>query len=252
MSIEVQAPFGAQVKDKFIELLRDMPILLAIPSFVKTTLDWSLEDKFAYAGLGMLATFIVLMCFYFFGSGIEFLFGINSTFLSFAGGLILLISGYKMTTITLEDYNKKEIPKDKQSKTLFGGLTTGAKFLKMLIMAIFPLAWPMISGPGAATAVMKLSDEGVLGEGAGERLGVVSLAILGNLGIQFACLALGIGLAAWADYGNDYAGIVLMSKMLGFFLCAIGSSMILNSAKETLSTKGDFTLRPGILAGKTE
>jgi multiple antibiotic resistance protein len=113
--------------------------LSKIPLFVSLTEDMPAEQRAGVARRACLIGFIVLTATLFFGVFILEAFGISHGALRIAGGLIIALLGYRM---------------------LFGhgyvGLTsTGAK----RNIAVFPLALPAISGPGAIAVVIGISTE---------------------------------------------------------------------------------------------
>ena len=113
--------------------------LSKIPLFVSLTEDMPAEQRPGVARRACLIGFIMLTATLFFGVFILEAFGISHGALRIAGGLIIALLGYRM---------------------LFGhgyvGLTsTGAK----RNIAVFPLAMPAISGPGAIAVVIGISTE---------------------------------------------------------------------------------------------
>lgn len=223
------------IKPVFKNLLNMMPIFLAIPGFVKTTFDWSAADKFAYAATGMLATFFVLLFFFLSGQIIQVLFGITKDHMSFAGALVLLIGGYKMTQEDIANYTESNIPENLRSENIFpknGNI--GKKFLKMSMMSVFPMAWPMIAGPGSAAYVMKVAESGRK-----RNIFTITIAILINLVIQFSGLSLGIGIEELCRKIDDYSIIVLLSKIMGFILMSIGASMLFTTGSNFIKRKNE-------------
>ena len=113
--------------------------LSKIPLFVSLTSDMSQRERAKVARRGSLYGFAMLVFTLFFGVFILEAFGISHGALRIAGGLTIALLGYRM---------------------LFGygyvGLTAqGGK----RNIAVFPLALPAISGPGAIAVVIGISTE---------------------------------------------------------------------------------------------
>ena len=110
-----------------------------IPLFVSLTEDMPAEQRAGVARRACFIGFVILTAALFFGVFILEVFGISHGALRIAGGLIIALSGYRM----LFEHG-------------YVGMTpTGAK----RNIAVFPLAMPAISGPGAMAVVIGISTE---------------------------------------------------------------------------------------------
>jgi multiple antibiotic resistance protein len=135
----VHATFWPFFLGGLVGLLSISNPLSKIPLFVSLTEDMAPRERAATARRACLYGFALLVFTLFFGVLILEMFGISQGALRIAGGLTVALLGYRM---------------------LFGygyvGLT--AKGAKGNI-AVFPLALPAISGPGAIAVVIGISTE---------------------------------------------------------------------------------------------
>ena len=135
----VHATFWPYFLGGLVGLMSISNPLSKIPLFVSLTEDMSRRDRAAIARRACLYGFALLVFTLFFGVFILEAFGISYGALRIAGGLTVALLGYRM---------------------LFGygyvGLT--AKGGQGNI-AVFPLALPAISGPGAIAVVIGISTE---------------------------------------------------------------------------------------------
>jgi multiple antibiotic resistance protein len=135
----VHATFWPFFLGGLVSLLSISNPLSKIPLFVTLTEDMAPRERAATARKACLYGFAMLVFTLFFGVLILEIFGISYGALRIAGGLTVALLGYRM---------------------LFGygyvGLTAkGAKGN----VAVFPLALPAISGPGAIAVVIGISTE---------------------------------------------------------------------------------------------
>jgi multiple antibiotic resistance protein len=113
--------------------------LSKIPLFVSLTEDMPAQQRARVARRACFIGFVVLTATLFFGVFILEAFGISHGALRVAGGLIIALLGYRMLF----------------DQGLVGLTSTAAK----RNIAVFPLAMPAISGPGAMAVVIGISTE---------------------------------------------------------------------------------------------
>jgi multiple antibiotic resistance protein len=188
--------------------------LSKIPLFVSLTEDMSAEQRLGVARRACLIGFIVLTATLFFGVFILEAFGISHGALRIAGGLIIALLGYRM---------------------LFGhgyvGLTsTGAK----RNIAVFPLAMPAISGPGAIAVVIGISTEIAELETAIFR----TMAYAGTVASIFvSCLAIWLTFR-WARAVSRATGpdaMEAITRLMGFLLVCIGVQFVASGVRSLIA-----------------
>jgi multiple antibiotic resistance protein len=88
-------------------------------------------------------------------------------------------------------------------------------------ISIFPLAVPLLSGPGAITSILLLTSQA--GHD-GARLGALALAITGVFAITWLVLRLGERLMAFIGE----AGVHIVTRVMGIVLAALAVQFVLN------------------------
>jgi multiple antibiotic resistance protein len=188
--------------------------LSKIPLFVSLTEDMPGKQRAAVARQACLIGFVTLTATLFFGVFILEAFGISHGALRIAGGLIIALLGYRM---------------------LFGhgyvGLTsTGAK----RNVAVFPLALPAISGPGAIAVVVGISTEIAEVETAISR----TMAYAGTVASIFVtCLGI------WLTFRSARAisratgpdAMEAITRLMGFLLVCIGVQFVASGVRSLIA-----------------
>jgi multiple antibiotic resistance protein len=188
--------------------------LSKIPLFVSLTEGLSQRDRAATARKACLYGFALLVFTLFFGVLILEMFGISYGALRIAGGLTVALLGYRM---------------------LFGfgyvGLT--AKGAKGNI-AVFPLALPAISGPGAIAVVIGISTE--IAELRTTALKAVAYGATVT-SMLLTCIAIWLTLRS-ARFISRVMGADAMeaiTRMMGFLLVCIGVQFVASGVRSIIS-----------------
>jgi multiple antibiotic resistance protein len=168
----------------------------AIPIFYSLTADESPRARRLQARQVAINATTILVIFFLSGRVVLQFFGLSLGVLQIAGGLLVAQTAWKMLVQ----------PQFTSSDTQ-GGISKQD-------IAFFPMAVPLISGPGAIGLVIALATSNPHWESyVGGLLGIGGLGI-----ILYLCLALGTPLIkAMGKSGTD-----AMSRILGFFVLAIG------------------------------
>jgi multiple antibiotic resistance protein len=160
---------------------------------------------------GTLIATGILLAFAFLGQSLLRHLGITLPALRTAGGVLLLLIGIEMvfarssggTSTTDEETREAESKAD---------------------IAVFPLATPLIAGPGAMGAVVLLMA------GAGDDLrlrSVIVLALLACLALTLACL---LG-ATWIHRLLGVTGMHVVSRVFGVVLCALAVQFVFDGIR---------------------
>jgi multiple antibiotic resistance protein len=188
--------------------------LSKIPLFDSLTEDMPAQQRARVALRACFIGFVVLTAALFFGVFILVAFGISHGALRIAGGLIIALLGYRM---------------------LFGhgyvGLTsTGAK----RNIAVFPLAMPAISGPGAIAVVIGISTEIAELDTAIFR----TMAYAGTVASIFVnCFSIWLTFR-WARAISRATGADAMeaiTRLMGFLLVCIGVQFVASGVRSLIA-----------------
>ncbi|MEM1039500.1 MAG: MarC family protein [Pseudomonadota bacterium] len=194
----------------------DPPGLAAISLGI--TAGLTSTDRRSVALRATLVGMLILLAFTYFGSTILGVLGISMPAFRVAGGLLLFYISAEMVFAVREDRRGKSVD-EATSKGL------AAKDLQA--MAVFPLAVPLVAGPGAISATILLSEQFSSWE---ERLWLT--AILLSVGLM---LYLSLLLADRLDRFIGDSGRAVLTRLLGILLAALSVQFIADGAKQLFS-----------------
>ena len=187
------------------------PIALA-PPFLAMTKDHTKDERVHTAAVASVATFFTLVLFAFFGQFIFKGFGITLPAFEIAGGIILMIIALDM--LKARRTAVRETPEEQ------------AEGMSKDDIAIFPLAVPMLAGPGAITAVILLSNEAVtFGH---------HLVLVGNIFLVSLLSFLILRLAALKSHLLSVIAMKLITRLMGLLLASIAVQFILDGVMTAL------------------
>ena len=180
------------------------------PLFLGLTQGMTRGERKQVAVRGSLIAFAILTVFALFGAGILGALGISMGAFRIAGGLMLFVISFEMI------FEKRNERKEK---------TTDAAITKDHIhnLAVFPLAIPLIAGPGAISATVLI---------AGTMDGVAGKVQL--IGVIAVCLALVFAALILAERLNRFLGVTgraLLTRLLGVLLAALSVQFVVDGVK---------------------
>ncbi len=193
------------------EFLRFLAAMLAImnpiggmPVFISLTSDRSPEDRRRIALVGSLAVLVVLVVTALAGEPILHFFGISVPSFRVAGGIIVLLIALSMLQAKRSEVHHSE---EEQAE----GAAKESP-------AVFPLAIPMIAGPGAISTVIIYTHQahGVTGWAAIAAVIVVMVVAV--------YVAMRVAVPVAAALGT--AGMNVVVRLMGILLAAIAVEMI--------------------------
>ncbi len=198
------------------------PIGLVLP-FIALTRQETSAGRRSIALICVVVAGGILMAFMVVGQVLLDLMGVSIASLQIAGGLLLLLVGIKMVMGEVNDQGPE--PAEESDIELAESFqATGVE----ASVAVFPLAMPLLAGPGAITTVILLTDktqytpfEQV------ETLGIM----IGVLGFTYLALML-------ADRIQHYlgpVGVTVITRILGLILAAFAVEMILKGFSDYLA-----------------
>ncbi|SMC67884.1 MarC family protein [Rhizobium sp. RU36D] len=180
------------------------------PLFIGVTQGMSALQRRQVAIRSSLIAFGILTVFALFGASILSALGISMGAFRIAGGLMLFTIAFEMI------FEKRQERKEK---------TGDAAITKDHIhnIAVFPLAIPLIAGPGAISATVLIS--GTMPETAGKAQLIAVIAV---------CLALVLAALLLADRLNRALGVTgraLLTRLLGVILAALSVQFVVDGIK---------------------
>jgi len=184
------------------------------PLFLGLTQGMTRAQRQQVAVRGSVMGFAILTVFALFGASILGALGISMGAFRIAGGLMLFAIAFEMI------FEKRNERKEK---------TTGDAITKDHIhnLAVFPLAIPLIAGPGAISATVLISGavEGWIGKL--QLIAVIAVV----LGLVFVSLYL-------AERLNRFLGVTgraLLTRLLGVLLAALSVQFVVDGVKSAFA-----------------
>lgn len=182
----------------------------AVPIFVTLTERFSIADR---SSIRIKATFIALaMLMVFAITGMKFfeLFGITLPAFQIAGGLLLLGLGMSQLNAT-----RRKVSSEEEDEGLAKHDVT-----------VFPLAMPLLAGPGAISTVILLATK------AGSLLRLFEL--LAAIVVCMVVVLLVLRSAHSLTRVLGQTGLTLLSRIMGIVLTAVAVQFVLNGIAEAI------------------
>jgi len=184
------------------------------PLFLTITRGMSRHERLQVSVRATIIAFVVLAMFALAGAKILSAFGITLPAFRVAGGLLLFFIAFEMV------FEKRQDRKEKISDVAI---------TKDLIhnIAAFPLAMPLIAGPGAISATVLLSGsfQGWVGQAA------LVLIILVCLALTYLVFVL----AERVDGILGHTGRSILTRLLGVLLAALAVQFVADGIKELIA-----------------
>jgi multiple antibiotic resistance protein len=178
--------------------------------FAALTKDNSPKERFVFASRGVLIALAILLFFAVLGSSILDLFGITIPALRTAGGVLLLLIAIDMvfarhsggTGTTDEEEDEAKRSQD---------------------ISVFPLAMPLLAGPGAISAVILLTT----GAQSSTDFWLVLAALLVIMALVWVTLLIAIPIQRLFGL----TGLSVVSRVVGILLAALAVQFIFDGVK---------------------
>lgn len=163
---------------------------------------------------GHLFAAILLMVFYFIGAQIMGFFDITIDAVRVAGGLILVKIGFDLLSMKEETRSTRaEQSDDRHRKDV----------------SFFPLAMPLVAGPGALTLVLTKSVDVSHGSLEGVIIDISAILIA-------TAVSMGVLLSTnWFKRVLGVSGMAAVSRLMGFILVCISVQMVILGVKGVLA-----------------
>ena len=163
--------------------------------------------------------YALLLCFFFllFGTLLLRIFGVPLSMVRVVGGLILMRIGFSLF-----------MPQKTETPAHSGSATEGAN------IAFVPLAMPLMFGPGAIATIIGMTA--TIERSSTEMLSFVAVAaaIVATMVATYICLANARRLTHWISP----MGIDAATRIVGFFVSAMGVGLVFDGVFEALATHG--------------
>lgn len=169
-----------------LDIIGCIPLIINL----KKTVDISATKATLYS-------ILIMVLFLFFGSYIFQVFGIAPSHFAVAGSLMILFIGIKMMFGLHFEYENNNTNETSSS--------------------LFPLAFPLIAGPGVLSTLMSLKSE------------YDDLAIVGGILLNAIIIWIVIWACDWIKRKLGDSGIVIVERCFGVILLSIGIKMFIHN-----------------------
>ncbi len=208
MDLAVFKTEWAYLTGAFITLLFIIDPFTVVPVYLTLTERFGIAGRAQIRRKAVLIAWLILTLFALSGMKLFELFGITLPAFQIAGGLLLLILG-----VSQLNADRSKVSTVEQDEGLHRD-----------DISVFPLATPLLAGPGAISTVILLTTR------AGSTLRFVEL-----LAAIAACMAVGFLVLRFSHHlfrllGNT--GLNLLSRVMGIVLTAVAVQFILNGLGE--------------------
>lgn len=184
------------------------------PIFLGLTVGMSRAQRKQVALRGSIIAFCILAVFALTGSGVLSLLGISIGAFRIAGGLLLFWIAFEMI------FERRNERKEKTSEV---AVTRD----HIHNIAVFPLALPLIAGPGAISATILLSGSFPTALERGALIGVIALCI--------ATLFFSLVVAERIDRFLGVTGRAILTRLLGVILAALAVQFVVDGVKSAFA-----------------
>ncbi|SFM57355.1 multiple antibiotic resistance protein [Methanolobus profundi] len=175
-----------------------------VVTFVSLTSDMTLEEKNSLATRSVLLAFVIAIFFAISGKMILNFFGVSIDSLRVAGGVLLFVVAFDMilAKVSRESITEKEIHKSMDRSDIW----------------IFPIALPLLTGPGTITTIIVLMGS--------------AASIIQNIEVMIA-IALTFAIT-WVFFHFSrriykflgYTGMLVFTRLMGLLLAAMAVNFI--------------------------
>jgi multiple antibiotic resistance protein len=175
------------------------------------------QEQRRIARNGVLLAVCILLTFMLAGNGLLAMLGISIPAFRIAGGVLLFILSLDMIFARQSGLRATTLREQKEAA-------------RRQDISVFPLAFPLIAGPGAMTTVLLMASSGY---GAGVMAGLVGVVVL-VLGLTLTAL----WFAPVIVRGLGETGINVVNRLLGLILAALAVQFILDGVRVGLGLEG--------------
>lgn len=210
----------------FVTLFVTVDPIGNVPLFLGLTAGMAAADRRAVALRATLTATAVLALFALSGTAILDAMGITIDAFRVAGGLLLFVTAFEMI------YARRQERREATSSS--------ALRERIANLAVFPLAIPLLAGPGTISATVLLASE--LGASVGEEVGTgVWLGRLALIGVVVTLMAVTFAVLAVAERLDKRLGEVgrsVLTRLFGVLLAALSVQYVADGVAGLVSSAG--------------
>ncbi len=185
------------------------------PVFLGMTAGMRRDQRRHVAVRGSLVAFGILAVFAVFGASLLGALGISMGAFRIAGGFLLFWIAFEMV------FERRQ---ERKAKTSQEAITLG----QLHNLAVFPLALPLIAGPGAISATVLLA--GTM-SGPWDRL-----LLIGVLALTMSVVLMALLIAERLDRFLGLTGRAILTRLLGVVLAALSVQFVVDGVKSAFNT----------------
>jgi MarC family membrane protein len=205
----------------FTTLLAIINPFVVMPVYLKLLEGKDVEKHLQVARRACLYALFLCLFFLVFGTLILRLFGVPLSMVRIVGGIILMKIGFELFS---------------SSKSGGGVIPTDAE--NDANISFVPLAIPLMCGPGAIATILGMTSEIKQPSTELAALAAIVAAILATMLVTYLCLVY----ASKLSEKLGARGIDAITRIVGFFVSAMGVGLIFDGVIEALQTYGVTTL----------
>jgi len=195
----------------FVTLLVTLDPPGLAPIFIALTLGMTKDEKHEVAIRASIIAFTILLVFALGGTAVMGMLGISLPAFRIAGGLLLFYTAFQMI-FAERGQRKKELATDAVTIDHVDNL------------AAFPLAIPLMSGPGSITAVILLAERA--GSNWAEQGGLISI-----IGVVVMLCYIVFRLSERVARLFGTTGTLVLGRMLGVILAALAAQFVIDGVR---------------------
>lgn len=180
------------------------------PLFLGVTHGMTRQQRKLVAIRGVIFAFCILILFALFGATILQTLGISMGAFRIAGGLMLFTIAFEMIF---------ELRQKRRSRSTDAAITKE----HLHHLAVFPIAIPLIAGPGALSATVLIAGtmEGAVGK----------LQLIGVIFVVMALVVVALYMAQKVDKVLGVSGRMLLTRLLGVLLAALSIQFVVDGIR---------------------
>lgn len=188
-----------------------------VPIFIGLTVKFDGGIKRRIAIRGCLIAFAIIVFFAYFGELVLNALSIEMPAFRIAGGALLFWIAFEML---FEKRSERKAKRADEASHQWGD-EDGDMEEEIRHIAVFPLAIPLMAGPGAITTVMLMMDR--YGDSIQGQLSVISASALVLIGSAILFMASG-----WVQKALGQTLILTVSRVLGIVLAALATQTVIS------------------------
>lgn len=200
----------------FTTLLAVINPFEVLPVFLLLQREKTNQERRCVAFMACLYALLLILFFLFFGAVILKIFGVSLSMVRIAGGIVLMRIGFELFLPS----------SDGDGSPAFARSTGNIAFM--------PLAMPLMIGPGPIATVLGMMATVEHSSHEALAFGAILAAIFLAVAVTYACLAFATRLTTTLGP----LGIDAATRIVGFFVSAMGVSLIFNGVMDALRSQG--------------